>query len=105
MIRNFLLTPNVAGRLMLALLFVAGIVYAGAFDGFIVEVDASSCCGGAETEHFSSSNCNDEVTCSKKSRSGHNKPRHCSLSNGKQCSSKCSDSRKCTVKGCNGWKG
>lgn len=46
MIRNFFSTPNVIGRLMLILLFASGAVFAGAFNGFVVEIEASSCCGG-----------------------------------------------------------
>ena len=58
MIRNFFSTPNIIGKLMIALLFVGGVVYAGAFDGFVVETEASICCGGGtDTEHFSSSSC------------------------------------------------
>ena len=50
MIRNFFSTPNVVGKLMIALLFVGGVVFAGAFDGFVVEIEASGCCGGGEIE-------------------------------------------------------
>ncbi|MCY3742617.1 MAG: hypothetical protein OXH00_16500 [Candidatus Poribacteria bacterium] len=51
MVRNFFSTPNVIGRLMFILLFVGGVVYAGAFDGFVVETEASSCCcGGMDAE-------------------------------------------------------
>ena len=61
MIRNFFSTPNIIGRLMIALLFVGGVVYAGAFDGFVVETEASSCCGGGtDAALFSSSDCCDE---------------------------------------------
>ena len=42
MLKNFLNQPNVIGRLMIALLFVGGVVYAGAFDGFVVETQAAS---------------------------------------------------------------
>ena len=49
MIGNFFLTPNVIGRLMIALFFVGGVVFAGAFDGFIVETEVSNCCGGIDT--------------------------------------------------------
>ena len=44
MIRNFFATPTVVGKLMIALLFVSGAVFAGAFDGFVVETEASCCC-------------------------------------------------------------
>ncbi|MYK22876.1 hypothetical protein F4054_11535 [Candidatus Poribacteria bacterium] len=61
MLKNFLNQPNVIGRLMIALLFVGGVVYAGAFDGFIVETEASCCCGGeTDAALFSSSECCDQ---------------------------------------------
>ena len=61
MIRNFFSTPNVIGRLMIILLFAGGVVFAGAFDGFVVETQASSCCGGgASMDIFSSSSCCDD---------------------------------------------
>ena len=59
MIRNFFATPNIIGRLFIVLLFAGGIVYAGAFDGFVVETEASSCCGGTSIDIFSSSSNND----------------------------------------------
>ena len=71
MLKNFLNQPNVIGRLMIVLLFAGGVVFAGAFDGFVVETQASSCCGG-ETNTcgggtdgfiFSSSECCDEEEC------------------------------------------
>ena len=70
MIRNFFSAPNVIGKLMIALLFVGGVVFAGAFNGFVVEIEASSCCGagcGADADFFSSSsccNCEEGTTCS-----------------------------------------
>ena len=58
MIRNFFSTPNVLGRLLIVLLFVGGVVYAGVFDGFVVETEASGCCGGGtDASLFSSSKC------------------------------------------------
>lgn len=56
---------------MIALLFVGGVVYAGAFSGFVVETEASSCCGGETTTcdggtdgfTFSSSECCEEEEC------------------------------------------
>ena len=61
MIRNFFSAPNIIGKLMIALLFVGGVVFAGAFDGFVVETEASSCCGGGtDASLFSSSECCDE---------------------------------------------
>lgn len=107
MLKN-VLNPSGIGRLMIALFFFGGLVYAVAFGGFVVETEASSCCGGVDAEHFSSSSCCDtesELTCTAKSRSGHNKPRHCSLSNGKQCANTCSNKNMCNIKGCNGYNG
>lgn len=70
MLKNFLNQPNIIGKLMIALLFVGGVVYAGAFDGFVVETEASSCCGetntcggGTDALVFSSSECCDEDPC------------------------------------------
>ena len=65
MLKNFLNQPNIIGRLMIVLLFVGGVVYAGAFDGFVVETEASSCCGGeTDAPIFSSSECCDvKCTC------------------------------------------
>ena len=64
MTRNFFSTPNVMGRLMIVLLFAGGVVFAGAFDGFVVETEASSCCGGGtDAALFSSSECCDEDEC------------------------------------------
>ena len=61
MIRNFFSTPNVIGRLVIVLLFAGGVVFAGAFDGFVVETEASNCCGGGTSmDIFSSSSCCDE---------------------------------------------
>ena len=58
MIRNFFSTPNVMGRLMIALLFAGGVIFAGAFNGFVIETEASSCCGGGMDDAiFSSSSC------------------------------------------------
>ena len=65
MLKNFLNQPNIIGRLMIVLLFVGGVVYAGAFSGFVVETEASSCCGGGMDDAiFSSSSCCDEEKCS-----------------------------------------
>ncbi len=40
MLRNFFSTPNLLGRLLVILLFAGGLVFAGAFNGFVVETDA-----------------------------------------------------------------
>ena len=45
MLRNFFSTPNLLGRLLVILLFAGGLVFAGVFNGFVVETDAQSCCG------------------------------------------------------------
>ena len=58
MVRNFFSTANVMGRLMIVLLFVGGVVFAGAFDGFVVETEASSCCGGGTSMDIFSSSSN-----------------------------------------------
>ena len=58
MIRNFFSTPNVLGRLLIVLLFAGGVVFAGAFDGFVVETEASSCCGGGIDDAIFSSSSN-----------------------------------------------
>ena len=64
MFKNFLNQPNVIGRLMIVLFFVGGMVYAGAFGGFVVETEAASCCGGGtDASTFSSSECCDEDEC------------------------------------------
>ncbi len=61
MLRFFFSNPNFLGRLMVVLLFATGVVFAGAFDGFVVETDGKSCCGGtADDSVFSSSENNDE---------------------------------------------
>ena len=65
MIRTFFSPPNnIIGRLFIVLLFAGGVVFAGAFDGFVVETQASSCCGGGTDGFiFSSSECCDEDEC------------------------------------------
>ena len=71
MIRNFFSPPNIIGRLMIVLLFAGGVVFAGAFDGFVVKTEASSCCGnetntcgvGTDAPIFSSGTCSDDDEC------------------------------------------
>ena len=83
MLRNFFSTPNVIGRLMIIMLFVGGVVFAGAFDGFIVETEASSCCGGGmDTAIFSSSECCDTKTKSCKSTCNEGEAGKCGTSAG-----------------------
>lgn len=56
MIRNFFSTPNLLGRFLVILLFAGGLVFAGAFNGFVMQTDAKSCCEGAGTVNSSGSN-------------------------------------------------
>ena len=90
---------------MIALLFVGSVVYAGAFGGFIVETQASCCCGGEmDITLYSSSSCCAEYTCSRKSPGSDSK--YCSTSNGthtKKCTNDCSgpgDRGACGISGC-----
>ena len=69
---------------MIALLFVGGFVFAGAFDGFIVETEASSCCCGG-TDVFSSSECCDTRTKSCKTNCNHGSRGECGTANGSLC--------------------
>ena len=56
MLRNFFSTLNLLRRLLVILLFAGGFVFAGAFNGFVVETDAKSCCGDRmDAANFSSS--------------------------------------------------
>lgn len=58
MLRNFFSTPNVPGRLLVVLLLAAGLVFASAFDGFVVQSQASNCsCGGTDAPSILSSSC------------------------------------------------
>ncbi len=105
MIRNFFATPNIIGKLMIALLFVGGVVYAGAFDGFIVETEASCCCGGeTDITLYSSSSCCAEYKCNRKSSGSDSK--YCSTFNGthtRKCTHDCSgpgDRGLCGISGC-----
>ena len=86
MIRNFFSTPNIIGKLMIALLFVGGVVYAGAFDGFVVETAASTCCGGGtDAALFSSSECCGTRTKSCKSGCNHGNRGECGTDNSSLC--------------------
>lgn len=55
MLRNFFSTPNLLGRLFVILLFAGGLVFAGAFNGFVVETEAACCCGDGADAAISSS--------------------------------------------------
>ena len=108
MIRNFFSTPNIIGKLMIALLFVGGVFYAGAFDGFVVETQASSCCGGeTDTALFSSSSCCDTCSPNKPNKNGAKKCDVTPPNGGKtyKCTYKCGSNNKCNIIGCNGYQG
>ena len=107
MLRNFFSTPNVIGKLLIVLIFIGGLVFAGAFDGFVVETSAKSCCGGeTDASVLSSNSCcgATEVsgyTCVRKS-SGSNQ-KYCKISNGthtRKCGSDCSSGKQCSYSGC-----
>lgn len=109
MIKNFFSTPNLLGQLLVILLFAGGLVFAGAFNGFVVETKAESCCGGeTDAALFSSGSCGDTITCSPVGRSGGGPAKNCKrYVNGKEdgkCPGKCSDGNKCGWKGCHGKK-
>ena len=95
MIRNFFSTPNITGRLMIVLLFIGGVVYAGAFGGFVVETEASSCCGagcGAGEDFFSSGSC---CNCEGNGDCGDCPGDDACDGRGKGCSDKCNFSGEC----------
>ena len=106
MLRNFFSTPNILGRLLIVLIFVGGVVFAGAFNGFVVETDAKSCCGGGSDASVLSGDATEvsEYKCIRKS-SGSNQ-KYCKTSNGtntKKCSHDCSgpgDRGNCKIQGC-----
>ena len=58
MLKNFFNQPNALGRLVIVLLLAGGVVFAGAFNGFVVQTQASSCCGSDAGALIVSSNCN-----------------------------------------------
>ena len=89
MIRNFFSTPNIIGRLMIVLLFAGGVVFAGAFDGFVVETEASSCCGGGMDDAIFSSSGNNG------GGGGGNDACTCLSGAGTSCGSSC-DNGKCS---------
>ena len=57
MLKNFFNQPNALGRFVIVLLLAGGIVFAGAFNGFVVQTQASSCCGGGTDASLTSSSC------------------------------------------------
>ena len=56
MLKNFFNQPNALGRFVIVLLLAGGVVFAGAFNGFVV-TQASSCCGGGTDVSLTSSSC------------------------------------------------
>lgn len=107
MLRNFFSTPNLLGRLFVILLFAGGLVFAGAFNGFVVETKAESCCGGGtDASVLPDSSCCGATeaagyTCVRKS-SGSNQ-KYCKISNGtytRRCTHDCSGGKQCSYAGC-----
>ena len=103
MIRNFFSTPNVLGRLMIVLLFAGGVVFAGAFDGFVVETEASCSCGGEAAVTTGGGFVNDDASgansgkyCNKRGKNHNGVPQYCELVNSDgNCGSKCITTNKC----------
>ena len=58
MLKNFFNQPNALGRFVIVLLLAGGVVFAGAFDGFVVQTQAKSCCSGDGPIFVASSGCN-----------------------------------------------
>lgn len=98
MIRNFFSTPNVLGRLMIILLFAGGLVFAGAYDGFVIETEAQGCCGsGTDTATLACGT--DALKCSSSSST-------CKCESGTECGScsyddACDGKRKGCSSNCN----
>ena len=75
MLKNFFDQPNALGRFVIVLLLAGGVVFAGAFDGFVVQTQASSCCSSDAGDFTVSSNCNCVGTgCGECSCGGNTKP-------------------------------
>ena len=93
---------------MIVLLFAGGIVFAGAFDGFVVETEASCSCGGEAAVTTDGGFVNDDVSgansganssgkyCNKRGKDHNGVEQYCKLvaSEG-NCGSKCIKSNKC----------
>ncbi len=101
MLRNFFSTPNVMGRLLIVLLLMGGLVFAGAFNGFVVQTDAKSCCGaGTEVALFASSASNGGCTCIGGSYCGScDTSSDCSGSKSTSCYGGCECSSSCCTTG------
>ena len=105
MIRNFFSTPNVLGRLMIVLLLAGGLVFAGAFNGFVVESQASGCCGsGTDTITASDSGSHEDApgpaAITQCTRAGKNNG-NCKLSGNKgDCNKACVSKKLCNYNGC-----
>ena len=65
MLRNFFTQPNALRRLVLVLLLAGGVVFAGAFNRFVVQTQASNCCSSGTCVHttLQASNCCGSGTC------------------------------------------
>ena len=48
MLKSFFSRPNIFVRLLVVLIFAGGLVFAGTYDGFVVETQTESCCGGMD---------------------------------------------------------
>ena len=97
MIRNFFSAPNVLGRLMIVMIFAGGLVFAGVFNGFVVETDAKSCCGGkVDAALLSSSGSNSGCTCINGTPCGDCDTRDCGGSKETSCYANCECSSGCS---------
>ena len=65
MLKNFFNQPHALGRLVIVLLLAGGVVFAGAFDRFVVQTQASNCCSSGTCVHTAqqASNCCGSGTC------------------------------------------
>lgn len=101
MLRLFLSKPNTVGRLFVILLIGGSIIYAFAFDGFVVDTTASCCCGGGETDETLSPNLDSDseaaaVTCTRT----RGQSKKCKLSNGAKCTHNCKNKKRCSFSQC-----
>ena len=65
MLRNFFAQPKALRRLVIVLLLAGGVVFAGAFNRFVVQTQASNCCSSGTCVHttLQASNCCGSGTC------------------------------------------
>lgn len=64
MLSTFLSAPKVLGRLLIVLTFVGGVVFAGAFGGFVGQTEAKTCCPcETQTVNVSSNVCDKGTGC------------------------------------------